>query len=316
MRSYIHFTLEERENLQLKREAGKSIRQIAREMSRSASSISRELLRNFKKDGGYSAWWACGKYIRRRKRCRKRYRMSEPVLRRYVCTKLSCFWSPEIIAAKWNETHCKKLHHSTIYKAIREQRLEGYTEREYLLRRGRRKYSHPTKSMPVHVEHSIHERPPEANTRSRFGDFEVDTIRGGNGDKGNILTCIDRRSRFLLMALLPNRTAAKTATAVCRMLKGHQVHSLTLDNGGEFSAYSQIEKALDTTVYFADPHAPWQRGSIENINGILRFFFPKGMNLKDVTQEDLDLVADLLNSRPRKCLGWLTPSDFIKQCCT
>jgi len=118
------------------------------------------------------------------------------------------------------------------------------------------------------------------------------------------------------MALLPIRTAPETKEAVCKALSGLPVHSLTLDNGTEFAEFKGIEKALNTVVYFADPHSPWQRGSNENTNGLLRFFFPKGSDFRQITQERLHEVADLLNNKPRKCLGWLSPADFFAKCCT
>jgi IS30 family transposase len=117
------------------------------------------------------------------------------------------------------------------------------------------------------------------------------------------------------VSLLKSRERVLTKDAIVNALKGQQVLSLSLDNGSEFAAFKQIEKELNTIVYFADPHSPWQRGSNENINGLLRFFFPKGTNFLGVTQEELDHVITLINNRPRKCLGWLSPIEFLNKCC-
>ena len=316
MQSYIHFTLVERENLRIKLLEGNSLRQIAQALNRNVSSISRELKRHGKKDGSYNAWWGCSLYLWRRKNCRKKFRINNDLeLTEFISSRLNKYWSPETITVKWKELHPNaKLSHSTIYAALKSNRLAGYSERTHLLRHGRLKFCRNANN-PIHPEHNIREWPEIIKCRDRLGDWEGDTIRGGVG-KGYIVTCVDRKSRYLAMSLLPFRTAPETKVAVCEALSGLPVHSLTLDNGTEFADFKGIEKALNIVVYFADPHTPWQRGSNENMNGLLRFFFPKGSDLRQVTQERLNEVADLLNSRPRKCLGWLTPSDFLAKCCT
>lgn len=313
MQSYTHLTLEERENLRIHLEKGKSQRQIAREMGRNVSTVSRELKRNGKKDGSYNAWWGCSLYLCRRKRCRKRYRIDQDtVLCDYIRQGLRKYWSPEIITVKWKKEHPQaKLSHSTIYLALQNNRLVGFSERTHLIRRGRKKYHH-TLINKVKPLHSIHDRPPEAALRQRIGDWEGDILCGGV-NKGYIFTCIDRKSRYLSLALLPaSRTSDLTRAAVASALKGLPVRSLTLDNGTEFADHPGISEDLGVTVYFADPRSPWQRGSNENINGLLRFFFPKGSDFRSLTQEALDNVAFLLNSRPRKCLGWLSPLDVLR----
>jgi len=317
MQSYEHFTLVEREMLRIKLQEGKSLRQIAKEMGRSASTISREYRRNGNKDGGYNPWWACSLYLHRRKRCVRKYRLdAEPELLAFTLSRLEEYWSPEIIAAKWKQQQPNaKLSPSTLYAALKGKRLAGYSERTHLLRRGKRKFCNHHNS--VKPQHSIHQRPEQIELRRRIGDWEGDTIRGGVG-KGYIFTCIDRKSRYLTLSLLPRtRTPQATNAAIRNALEGMPCHSLTLDNGTEFSHHQQLERILDATIYFADPYSPWQRGSNENINGMLRFFFPKGADFRLLSQNDLDRVCRLLNHRPRKCLGWLSPHDiFSAACCT
>ena len=320
MQSYIHFTLSERENLRILLEQGKGIRQIARELGRSPSTVCREIKRNGKKDGSYNAWWGTSLYLGRRKRCRRHYRLQDdPVLEAFVVKKLNCFWSPEMIVVKWKqENPSAKLSSSTIYAALRKKRLPGCSEREHLLRRGKRRFKNAgnTGLNPVNPDHNIREWTEEIRSRSRFGDWECDTIRGGLG-KGYLVTCVDRMSRYVALGLLPGkRSKAETTQAICRALDNLPVRSLTMDNGTEFADHRQIAQRLDTTVYFADPGCPWQRGSNENANGLLRFFFPKGCDLRNVTKEELEHVESLLNNRPRKCLGWLSPVDFLARCCT
>ena len=323
MQSYAHFTLSDREKLRILHEAGKSFREIARALGRSPSTISREMKRNGKKDGSYDAWWGTSLYLYRRKACRRPFRMdTDPALEAYVRQKLHVFWSPETIVAKWKQQHPgAKLGHSTIYAALRKNRLAGCNERTHLLRRGRlRRRNRGTTGMtghnPVKPDHRIGEWTREIRERACLGHWEGDTIRGAAG-KGYLFTCVDRRSRYVCLGRLPDRrTKEATAAVVCQTLAGQAVHSLTLDNGTEFAQHREIARRLNAVVYFADPHSPWQRGSNENINGLLRFFFPKGCDLRDVTDAQLAHVATLLNNRPRKCLGWLSPSDFLAKCCT
>lgn len=133
----------------------------------------------------------------------------------------------------------------------------------------------------------------------------------GSPGKGLLVTQVDRKSRFLRAALLERREAALTKTVICRMLKGFPVHSISLDNGSEFSQFRELEKELHTVVYFAEPHKPWQCGTNENTNGILRFFFPKGCDLRSVSQEHVDSIVALINARPGKCLGWRSPVEVF-----
>ena len=317
MQSYNHFTLSERENLRIKLSENKSLREIARELCRNVSTISRELRRNGKVNGTYNAWYGNCSYIHRRKRCRRTPRiLCDPELEAFIKSKLSRYWSPEQIVLEWKKKHPHaKLSHSTIYSALKRKCLSGYSERTNLLRRGRRKYCKSTIN-PVKPERNIVDWPDEIRLRSRIGDWEGDTIRGGVG-KGYIVTCVDRKSRYLAMALLPGkRSAPYTTQAVYSALSTLPVRSLTFDNGTEFTDYKSIETLFDAPVYFADPHSPWQRGTNENTNGLLRFFFPKGSDFRQITQGKLDEVAELLNTRPRKCLDGLSPADFLAKCCT
>ena len=126
---------------------------------------------------------------------------------------------------------------------------------------------------------------------------------------------IDQKSRYLNMELLPCKNSQTVRSAVCRTLScGLAVRSITFDNGSEFARFREMEKALGTHVYFADAHSPWQRGSVENVNGLVRFFFPKGTDFRDVPPERVALAEWLINDRPRECLGWLSPKEFLGCC--
>lgn len=314
MQSYSHFTLNERVNIQEFKKEGKSIRYIARMLGRSPSSISRELARNQNKGGTYNHWRATVLYIIRRRKCRRTYRLeADKELYNWVCNGLDNYWSPEIIVQRWKlENPSGKLSHSTIYSAIKNARLTGYTPRFHLRRRGKMKNRRGYRLQP---EHLIRDWPDKIKNRSRTGDWEGDTIYGAI-NKGCLLTLVDRKTRFLEASLLTERKADATRDAIVSALESHQINSLSFDNGSEFARFKELEERLNTTVYFADPHSPWQRGSNENINGLIRFFFPRGTNFHKVTQDELNEVLSLINNRPRKCLGWLSPIEFIRACCT
>jgi IS30 family transposase len=315
MQLYTHFTLEERDSLRIKLSEEKSLRIIAKEMGRNVSSISRELRRNRNRDGTYNAWRGCVLYIIRRKSCKRKYRLGTDMeLNQWVKECMDKYWSPEIITARWKQHYPgAKLSHSTIYRSLKGNVITGYKVRTHLRRHGKRKYDKNANTNSIQPEHLIREWDEKIRRRSEFGHWEGDTIYGAIG-KGLLVTCVDRKSRYLAVSLLKSRERVLTKDAIVNAFKGQQVLSLSLDNGSEFAAFKQIEKELNTIVYFADPHSPWQRGSNENINGLLRFFFPKGTNFLGVTQEELDHVITLINNRPRKCLGWLSPIEFLNKC--
>lgn len=321
MKPYTHFTLFEREYLQESLKEGKSFRKIAEELGRSPSSISREVKRNFsKKKKRYHPWRATVLYITRRKNCHRKPKIvAGTKMYEYISKCLQEFWSPEVIAerCKWQGYNVSC---STIYRAIKNQTFERVSVKTHLRRKGKKKYGNRSNFSTIHPEHTIHERPEIVENKDRIGDWEGDTVFGKDG-KGCIVTNVDRKSKYLTAAKsdskdkLSVREAFKNAfrTSTIKL----PIHTLTLDNGSEFADFKGIEQDLNTTIYFADPHSPWQRGLNENTNGILRFFFPKGTDFHKLSQEDLDIVVSLINNRPRKCLGYLSPIEFIsKKCCT
>jgi transposase, IS30 family len=316
MQSYNHFTLEERERLWELKKEGNSLRAISRKLGRNVSSISREIKRNSNKNKTYHPWRACIQYILRRRKCRRRYRLTiDENLNKWVTEGLSKCWPPETIAAVWNlDLEHTTVSHSTIYAALYQKRLSGYNPKTHLRRRGRRRNSH--NSATIKPEHSIHDRPKIVDERGRIGDWEGDTIYGSPG-KGLLVTCVDRKSRYLSAALLASREKTETANTMIEALNSFQVESITLDNGSEFADFRRVESELKTTVYFADPHAPWQRPTNEYTNGMLRYFFPKGTDFLKVSAQEVKDVLSLINNRPRKCLGWLSPEEIMfSKCCT
>jgi IS30 family transposase len=165
--------------------------------------------------------------------------------------------------------------------------------------------------------HTIHGRPACVENRERPGDLEGDTVYSGAGGKGAMLTLADRKSKFLYAMLAGSRDSGDVPEAFKRALGETLVNSITLDNGSGFSRHREISARHNAPVYFAGPRSPWQRGPNENMNGLIRFFFPKGTDFSKVTEEELQRVVSLINNRPRKCLGWLSQIEFLTiKCCT
>jgi IS30 family transposase len=309
MQPYQHFTLEERESLQEMLSEGKSLRAIALALGRNVSSVSREIKRNRNKNGSYHPWRATTLYIVRRKKCRRKPRLADQEVNKFVKEALDQYWSPEIVSQRWRKERPEApLSHSTIYRALKQGLLPGYTRKTHLRRRGKQKHNHTTQV--IYPVHTIHDRPEIVDARGRLGDMEGDTVSGAIG-KGCVVTAIDRKSRMLYAAISQSRNSSQVAQAFARAFDGIKVNSLTLDRGSEFAKFVEIEQNLQTTVFFADPHAPWQRPSNENINGLLRFSYPKGTDFTSVQNEDFQHILALINNRPRKCLGWLSPLEFI-----
>ena len=299
-------------------EKGYSIRRIASFLGRSPSSVSREIKRNCSKYGSkannaydYHHWRAQINAITRRRQKRRTAIPAGSAVWKYVIEKLSLFWSPETIAMCWKkENPSSTLSFSTIYRYIKWKDLPGISQKSHLRRRGKNKnYVHHNCNV-IHPDRTIPEWPQAIVNRERIGDWEGDTVYGGIG-KGLIATLVDRKSRFLCANLVSSRNADETKDAIISALSDKPVKSLSLDNGSEFAKFREIEAAINAEVYFAEPHKPWQRGSNENMNGILRFFFPKGFDFNSITSEQLQIVVDLINNRPRKCLGWKTPAEVF-----
>ena len=322
--SYTHFTLEERKYLQKLLCEGISLRKIAAILERSPSSISREIKRNKanyrphqKPDNKYwyNHWRAQNLYIHRRRKHKKIAIQPGTDEWNYVVAGLKLFWSPEAICGRWHKDFPDKkpLCVSTIYRYIRLKYFPEISPKEHLRRRGKRFVPRKSNYNTIQPDRIIPQWPENIRQRTRIGDWEGDTVYGGIG-KGLLVTLVDRKSRFLRAGLLAKRDALLTKEVIVQCLKGLPTESISLDNGSEFSAFHELEKELNTVVYFAEPHKPWQRGTNENTNDALRFFFPKGFDFRTISQDTVDAVVALINNRPRKCLAWKTPAEvFLEQ---
>jgi len=316
-------TLADREEISRGTAAGCGVRALARQLGRPASTISRELRRH----GGVAAYragvadaaaWA---RARRPKPCRL---TCEPRLRQVVERRLRADWSPQQIAAWLRRTYpddlTMQLSHETIYRALYVQ-ARGALKRALVahLRRGQR-YRQPRASaraergpgqlvdiMPIAA------RPASADTRAVPGHWEGDLLGGRRGTQ--IATLVERQSRFVLLERLPTADSATVVTALARRVRRLPAalrQSLTWDRGKEMAQHHRFTVTTDVQVYFCDPQSPWQRGSNENTNGLLRQYFPKGMDLSRLTQRELDSVARKLNTRPRQTLDWKTPAEVFE----
>ena len=321
MSSYTHFTLEERKYLQILLAEGISLRKIAAILERSPSSVSREVKRNRsqyrsnrKTDNAYcyNHWHAQNLYIRRRREQQRQALKPGTPEWDFIVNGLLLYWSPETICGRWSRKNPdrRKLSVSTIYRYVKQKRFRDITPKKHLRRRGKKKQTRNANYNSVQPDRIIPEWPEEIRKRSRLGDWEGDTVYGGIG-KGLLVSLVDRKSRYLCAGLLSSRDAGETNRVIEQLLEGKPLESISLDNGSEFSQFRALEGCLHTLVYFAEPHKPWQRGTNENTNDILRFFFKKGFDFHSLTQDDLDVVLDLINKRPRKCLGWLSPFEVF-----
>lgn len=321
MSSYTHFTLEERKYLQQLLSEGKSQRKIAAILERSPSTISRELKRNCprfrphsKPDNPYwyNHWRAQNLYIRRRREQQRRALKPNTPEWGFIVNGLLQYWSPEAICGRWSieNPESRKLCFSTIYRYVKRGMFPSITPKKHLRRRGKRLLPKASSYNSVQPDRIIPEWPEQIQSRARLGDWEGDTVYGGVG-KGLLVSLVDRKSRYLCAGLLASRNAEQTNRVIVQLLHDKPVVSVSLDNGSEFSQFRDLEYALDAQIYFAQPHKPWQRGTNENTNDILRFFFPKGFDFRSLSQDDLDVVLNLINKRPRKCLGWLSPFEVF-----
>ena len=323
-RSRMALTLVERESISRGIASGESIRSIARQLSRSASTVSREIARH---DGraAYRAMRAERRAWRSALRPKSCLLALNRRLRDIVTSKLLVNWSPEQISgwlkAQYPEDESMRVSHETIYRTLFIQ-SRGVLKKQLLRHlRSKRKLRHSLKA-GTHTELrgqipdavSIRERPAEAEDRAVPGHWEGDLISGSKNS--HIVTLVERRSRFTTLVKVPNRETVmvvKALTRQIRRLPASLRRSLTWDRGHELSRHKNFTVATNVKVYFCDPHSPWQRGTNENTNRLLRQYFRRGTDLSKHSQAHLNKVALQLNQRPRETLGFKTPADKLRE---
>lgn len=313
----------EREQLSRGLAAGASLSAIALSLGRSKSTLSREVGRNSRGRQDYRALIAHGLARRRLAKPRRERKLGRARLWRYVRTRLRRGHSPQQIAgrmrANYPEQMKKRVSHETIYQEI-YVRARGELKKELIacLRQGKssrgpdRRSSNPGALV---APPSIHERPLVVEGREQAGHWEGDIVKGTSNRSG-FVTLVERKSRYLML-IKPKGTNAfdvrKAMEGRLQRLPLSLRRTLTYDRGSEMAEHKRMAKRINIQVYFCDPHSPWQRGTNENTNGLLRQYFPKKTDLSGVTLAELNRVQRLLNERPRKVLNWATPAEVFKR---
>ncbi|MDO8774717.1 MAG: IS30 family transposase [Burkholderiaceae bacterium] len=327
VKKYRHLSYEERIAIAIGQQQGLSVRAIARTLGRSPSTISRECRRNAPASP-YSCIFAQQRYQRRRRFCRPRPKLGgDSPLFTLVCQLLRKRWSPQQIAAHLSKVHgsdrSQRLSHETIYTCIYAQ-PRGELRRELIacLRMARAKRWPRSRGTDRRGEIadllSIHVRPPQVTERQFPGHWEGDLIKGASNASA-VGTLVERTSRLLMLVQLPHpqpATAAHVLQAFSdKLLSVAQPmrQTMTYDRGKEMAFHRQLSERTGIAVYFCDPHSPWQRGTNENTNGLVRQYLPKGTDLSGYSQQQLDAIADEINHRPRKTLGWASPIEVYRQ---
>lgn len=323
-RSQLALSLAEREEISRGLMAGQSIRLIADQLDRAPSTVSREIKRNGGPDS-YRAAQADGAAWDRAHRPKLCKLVRNRALARVVAAKLQCQWAPEQIAGWLKHTYpCDEdyqVSHETIYRSLYIQ-ARGALKKELLqhLRRTRtmRRSRHHTQKTDNHGRItdtvSISERPASVEDRAVPGHWEGDLMFGSLNNQ--IATLVERQTRYVMLVKVAKKDTQTVVNALIKhasKLPQELYKSLTWDRGHEMAEHKRFTMATDISVYFCDPHSPWQRGSNENTNGLLRQYFPKGMDISNYSQAQLNAIARKLNERPRKTLDYETPAERFSQ---
>lgn len=308
-----HLTAADRGKIEVLLQEQYTNKEIAKKLGYSLSTIGREIRRGT--DAGvYRAWIAQTDYEAKRKRCKQIPKLDHPSnwrLRQYVVACLQKGWDPSMVSGRMKAegfvTVCAETIYGWIYTGTYAIAEKLY---QYLRQGKKRRTKHIGRSsqksrIPNRV--SIHDRPPVVADRARLGDWEGDSVVYTH--KHAINTVSERVSSLVAFTKLTQKTAMQTAHAVIRKLRSYVAHTITFDNGSEFTAHEKITKALGTKVYFADPYSSWQRGANENSNRQLRAYLPKRSDIRNLTQKELDNIAWELNNKPRRRLQWHTPQE-------
>jgi transposase, IS30 family len=320
MKRYQHLSDEERLYIQHSLRAGKTKKQIAIELDRHPSTISRETHRNmFPSAILYTHYWAC--YLNRWRKRTKYSHLSRSntkikgELADKVATLLRQYLSPEQVSSYLKRHHRIEVSHEAIYRHIYSDKTRKHSLKPFL-RQGQKKrrkaYGSGARASRIPNRIPISARPQIVNEKRRIGDWECDTVIGKDR-KSALVTVVERKSLFTVMAVVKRKTADQVCRAMIKILKPYakRVKTLTFDNGSEFILHERIGKALSAKTYFANPYASWERGINENTNGLIRQFFPKSTDFNNATSKEIKNVLALLNNRPRKTRKNKSPNEIF-----
>lgn len=311
--TYTQLSPNERYQISALLTAGHSKKAISHQLGRHRSTIQREILR-CRDLPSYEAAAAQERALQTQKASRNAKTTSAHLLS-HVDHYLRLALSPQQVMGRLEAEGVKAPSVETIYQHIlKDQRMAGDLHRHLRCQKKRRKRYASGRERRGRIANRvcIEQRPSIVDKKSRIGDYEGDTVSGKN-HQGFLVTLVDRRSRYTLAAQVNTKEALPVAEAIISMLRPHRehCHTITFDNGQEFAQHQYIAKCLDAQVYFAHPYCSWERGLNENTNGLLRQYFPKGTDLRSVTQSEVDDAVHALNHRPRKCLGFKTPHEVF-----
>jgi IS30 family transposase len=312
MRTYKQLTQEQRYQIYALMKMGHDQTEIAEAIGRHKSTVSRELRRN-RGQRGYRPKQAHRLTLSRRKKGEKRIQAETWA---EIEAKIRLEWSPEQISGWLLKHHHIQVSHEWIYQYILRDKQRGGDLYKHLRcqKKRRKRYGSYDRRGKLPNRRSIEQRPKIVDQRQRLGDWEVDTIIG-KGRRQAIVTLTERKSRLALIRKVDRRTAQAVQEAITNLLKPwkSQVHTLTADNGKEFAGHQEISHFLEADFFFAHPYAAWERGSNENMNGLLRQYFPKGRDFDTISEKEIEAVMFILNHRPRKCLAFNSPfQEFFK----
>jgi len=308
---YTQLTHEERYQIAALLKAEHNQTEIAMILGRHKSTVSREITRN-KGLRGYRPRQA--QLFTEERKWHKAQRRINDTHWSYVDTLLKEDWSPEQISLWLKAEHSILISHEWIYQYILQDKAYGGDLYKHLRcqKKRRKRYGSYSHRGQLIDRISIDERPSVVESRSRIGDWELDTIIGKN-HKQAIVTLTERKTRYTLIQKVKRKTAESVAHAIIKLLSPFSDHVLTMtsDNGKEFAEHKKMANKLNAKFYFAHPYSSWERGLNENTNGLIRQYFPKGSSFTHITQKDINRVMNKLNNRPRKCLGIKTPNQVF-----
>ena len=320
--NYKHFSIEEREYIQQAFWEKKSLRNIAEHLHRSPSSISRELRRNFPKEHRrYTPRLANERALAKRSSRGRTERLKNNTIRTYVVSHLKLGWSPEQISGVMRKENIGNISHEAIYQYVYAQiyrngwglcKPDKEDLRPYLRMKKKRRTHHGlrrTTKLERISGKSIDVRPHVVETRRRLGDWEGDTVESCDHKPG-INTLVDRKTGYVLITKVKDKTSSSTVEAMKR-LASFPRHTVTLDNGPENTNWQDMEDFLSVSIYYAHAYRSCERGTNENTNGLIREYFPKKTDFTQIADEDIRKVEYILNTRPRKRLGWRTPLEAM-----
>jgi len=308
---YRQVTTEDRHLIWTLKCHGRTIAEIAVLASKHRSTIYRELKRNKHKGIRYRLDRACEMARARRYKSRRNSHFSQREWNLVVHYLTKEDWSPEQISLRLGMKKLLSISHGTIYNRIWRDKWEGgnlYSHLRQFPKRRRKAYRGRDSRGILRGKRHISTRPQGAHNRSRVGHFEGDLVHGNTG-KPCILTLVDRKTRLTIISKLKNKTMSEVNRKISPIIENYGIKTITMDNGCEFHGYKRVEKRTGVKYYFATPHHSWERGTVENTNGLIRQYFPKKKSMKLVNQWKCNRVMKKLNTRPRKCLGAKTPEE-------